>query len=262
MLPTYDELPIDPKYPPKTAWGVWGIGDNYGTINLLTPERIAKASTCIRQGTTFPLNWKLEQPNPGLFGRKLIQHEFKCGELGNTSFWDDTYHEFNTQASSQWDGLRHFPHCPSGLFYNGLESYTIAKGLNELTGRLGIHHVARRGIVGRAVLLDYGQWAMKHKSDYHPFDRDEITVQELDQVAHAQGVVFEEGDILLLRTGWMEAYEKQHRAWTDTPPAAAGVLPCEDTFRWLWNHHFAAVACDNFSFEVYPVQDWNTSCRK
>jgi hypothetical protein len=40
-LPTYDELPIDTKYPPKTAWGLWGEEDNYGTLNLLTEERVA-----------------------------------------------------------------------------------------------------------------------------------------------------------------------------------------------------------------------------
>jgi hypothetical protein len=40
-LPTYEQLPIDSKYPPKTAWGLWGKEDNYGTLNLLTEERVA-----------------------------------------------------------------------------------------------------------------------------------------------------------------------------------------------------------------------------
>jgi hypothetical protein len=43
-LPTYDELPIDSKYPPHTAWGLWGEDDNYGTLNLLTEETVAKVS--------------------------------------------------------------------------------------------------------------------------------------------------------------------------------------------------------------------------
>lgn len=43
-LPSYDELPIDSKYPPKTAWGIWGEEDNYGTLNLLTEERVANVS--------------------------------------------------------------------------------------------------------------------------------------------------------------------------------------------------------------------------
>lgn len=43
-VPRYDELPIDPKYPPHTAWGVWGLHDNLGTLNFLTAERIAQVS--------------------------------------------------------------------------------------------------------------------------------------------------------------------------------------------------------------------------
>lgn len=43
-LPSYDELPIDSKYPDHTAWGLWGDDDNLGTLNLLTEERIANVS--------------------------------------------------------------------------------------------------------------------------------------------------------------------------------------------------------------------------
>lgn len=43
-LPTFDQLPIDPKYPSQTAWGLWGEDDNLGTLNLLTEERVAKVS--------------------------------------------------------------------------------------------------------------------------------------------------------------------------------------------------------------------------
>jgi hypothetical protein len=37
-LPTYEQLPIDAKYPDKTAWGVWGDDDNLGTLNKITDE--------------------------------------------------------------------------------------------------------------------------------------------------------------------------------------------------------------------------------
>lgn len=41
-LPTFDQLPIDAKYPAHSAWGLWGEDDNLGTLNLLTPERVAE----------------------------------------------------------------------------------------------------------------------------------------------------------------------------------------------------------------------------
>jgi hypothetical protein len=33
---------------------------------------------------------------------------------------------------------------------------------------------------------------------------------------------------------------------------AVGVAGNEDTARWIWNHHFAAVAGDALAFEVFP----------
>lgn len=43
-LPEYDQLPIHSKYPPKTAWGLWGDDDDLGTLNLLTEERVMNVS--------------------------------------------------------------------------------------------------------------------------------------------------------------------------------------------------------------------------
>ncbi|KAG2208602.1 hypothetical protein INT46_009144 [Mucor plumbeus] len=264
QLPSYDQLPIDPKYPPKTAWGIWGEDDNYGTLNLLTEERVANAAKYIRKGTVFPLNWKLESPQPVLFGRSEIEHSYKPLAPGNLAF-DDCYNNFNTQSSTQWDGLRHVAHIGSGQFYNGVKPSEVARGTSESNGRLAIHHMARRGIAGRAVLLDYGRWAAKNNPTYDPFERIEITVEELDKVAEAQGVKFEIGDILMVRTGWMEAYERYgdqvKEKITDLEnPNCAGVKACEDTFRWIWDHHFSAVASDNFPFEAFPPTDWEKSC--
>lgn len=52
-LPTYDQLPINPKYPKGTAWGVWGEDDNIGTLNLLTAERVANVSVYDKQRVFF-----------------------------------------------------------------------------------------------------------------------------------------------------------------------------------------------------------------
>lgn len=46
-IPSFDQLPIDPKYPPQTAWGVWGEEDDLGTLNLLTEERVANVKIFI-----------------------------------------------------------------------------------------------------------------------------------------------------------------------------------------------------------------------
>lgn len=154
----------------------------------------------------------------------------------------------------------------AGKFYNGVNPNQITRDTAESNDRLGIHHLARRGIAGRAVLLDYGRWALKNNPEFDPFKRIEITVQELEQVAEAQGVTFEPADILLVRTGWMAQYERygeevKNHIDDKENPSCAGVKACEETFRWIWDHHFAAVGSDNFPFEAFPPKAWEDSCR-
>ncbi|KAG0170837.1 hypothetical protein DFQ28_001489 [Apophysomyces sp. BC1034] len=267
-LPSYADL-CDPHrrsslglYGPKgTAWGLWGKDDELGTLNLLTEDRIARAAACIRRGAVFPLNLPLDSPKPVLFDRKQLRH--RIFSVANDLAFDDTYDDFNAQASTQWDGLRHVCFMSEAKFYGGVEPKAIAPGPNS-TSRLGIHNMAQRGIAGRAVLLDYGRWVERHVPGYDPLTRVDITVEELDQVAVDQGVKFEQGDILLVRVGWTKALSKhQHEINQKIDPKApvgAGIKACAETYKWFWDHHFAAVVSDNPSFEAFPPKDWKDSC--
>ncbi|KAI7892977.1 uncharacterized protein EV154DRAFT_440739 [Mucor mucedo] len=254
-LPTYDQLPINPKYPKGTAWGVWGEDDNLGTLNHLTAERVANAAKCIKTGKRFPLNWCLEFPNPTFFKRETLEHHIK--ELHGGIYFDDYYDNFNTQTSSQWDGLRHFSHTPAKKFYNGITPDNIRQGTPTTNDRLGMQYVAEVGIVGRAVLLDYGRWAEVHNPSFDPFDRYEITMDELEKVIKYQNVTIEIGDILLLRTGWTARFEKggpDIKGLSEADfPDCAGVKACEETYRWFWDHHIAAVATDAIPVEALPL---------
>ena len=40
-------------------WGRWGAGDERGTLNLLTPERVAAAARLVRDGVSVSLNLPL-----------------------------------------------------------------------------------------------------------------------------------------------------------------------------------------------------------
>lgn len=154
-LPAFDELPIKPDYPPRSAWGVFGDDDQIGTLNLLTPERVAAAARLIEDGQVFSLNWEMELPNPPLFNRAAFRHTIK---RRRQNVFDDVYDNFNTQISSQWDGLRHNGHRRYG-FYNGVTEEQI---MGEGDARNGIEHWARSGIAGRGVLIDFPRFAAAH----------------------------------------------------------------------------------------------------
>ncbi|MGH9799717.1 MAG: cyclase family protein, partial [Blastocatellia bacterium] len=159
----------------------------------------------------------------------------------------------NTQSSSQWDGLRHFGHRQFG-FYNGVTEDQIADPANP---RNGIHHWARQGIAGRGVLIDFERFAAAHGIAFTPGERYGITAEQMQAAAKWQGVSFQTGDILLLRVGWIEWYNslnEEQRTQLAQPGAmqVAGLGQGEDSLRFLWDNHFAAIASDNPSFEANP----------
>src|SRR5262245_9998308 len=251
QMPTFAELPIKSDYPPHSAWGVFGDDDQIGTLNLLTPERVAAAARLVRQGQMFALNWELELPDPPLFSRAKLQHQIK---RRRHNVFDDVYDNFNTQSSSQWDGLRHCGHPQYG-FYNGV---TEAQITGEAGTRIGIEHWARRGIAGRGVLIDFQRFAGRHGIAFTPGAWYGIAPDQLQAAAEWQGVQFQPGDILLMRTGWIEWYSslnEEQRKQLAQPGAlqVAGLKQGDGSERFLCDNHFAAIASDNPSFEAHPL---------
>lgn len=251
-LPRYDELPVRDGLPEGSSWGLWGDDDEVGTINLLTPERVQRALRLPSRGAVFPLNWALEEPSPPFYGRGALQHNI---DRPFTPCLDDSLDNFFTQSSSQWDALCHIGHPEHG-FYNGR---TDAELTGEPGTQLGIEHWARRGIVGRGVLLDVARHFEQTGRAFDGGTTVEFTWRDLEEVREAQGVEFEAGDILVLRTGWMSWYlDAPEQTRLDlaqdslTRLKSPGLSGGEDMVEWLWNQHFAAVAADNPALEAWP----------
>lgn len=253
-LPSFSDLPVKPDAPPNSAWGLFGEDDQLGCLNLLTPERAIAAATLVLKGAVFPLNLRIDQPDPPLYGRGAPRHTI-TGEGGYSR--DDYLDSFWPQASSQWDGLRHIRHHVHG-FYNGTSDDQVVPGDS---GRLGMEHFARKGIVGRGVLIDVARY-LESKGERLDYTRpDVITVDALQATLDEQNVEIETGDILLIRTGWVDWYfesttPEQRRALAEAAARremqAPGIGPALEIAEFLWDHHVAAVAADNPALEAYP----------
>jgi kynurenine formamidase len=250
-LPPYGALPLDPAKPPRSAWGLFGEADQLGTLNLLTPHRVRHAAGLVRRGAVFALNWSLEKPDPPLFGRRALRHAIHRYPDGLGT--DDHYDGFYPQASSQWDALCHVGHPQFG-FYNGC---TLAQITGQPGSRNGIDAYARTGIAGRFVLADVERYRRAQGRPVRPDTAEAIGVEEVEATLAAQGVALAEGDILLLRFGWIAWYDGLDPAArtalaAESVPVAVGLAPHEATAAWLWDRHVAAVAADNPALEVMP----------
>lgn len=259
-LPSWSQLPYKKGEPKGSAWGLWGDDDEHGTLNLLTPERKAAAAQLAKQGKSFGLSLPVNrQPSDSFFHRPVA--EYKILKKGYPAF--DDHITMNTQSSTHWDGLRHFAHSTGRdpmepRFYNGVTADDIV-GENA-NDKIGMQCLARYGVVGRGVLLDYKRWAEKNeKGNYVGTGQTiRVTAQQLQEVAKSQGTTFKTGDILIIRFGWTEGYLKvgtiQKQSWTGKAKALEliGVANDDDTLEFLWDNHFAAVASDTPTFEAWP----------
>ncbi|KAE8154402.1 hypothetical protein BDV25DRAFT_147641 [Aspergillus avenaceus] len=263
QFPSRKELPKIPGAPDDAAW-VWGKDDQLGRLNLLTPQRVKAAAAEIKTGEMFRLDLPTHVPEKPAFERETFQHTIKT--LIKDVAYDDTY-TMNTQSGTQWDGFRHCAHLNTRTFYNGTTSTDIEPGPSATT-RGGIHHWAAHGIASRAILLDYRHWAQTNNITYDPYASHAITFSSLQSCAESQGIDIRPasqggdiqiGDILLVRSGFVQRYnelssQERHAAATRSHDDShwAGLNQEQDILDWLHDCYFAAVAGDSPTFESWP----------
>ena len=248
-IPTFDELPVRDDAPAESSWGVFD-DEALGCLSFLSPEGIVAAARLVTTGKVFRLDAKLGFAKPPLFGRQAVSHTVI--PLGPTAH-DDMLDHYNTQEGSQWDGLGHVGHFKLGSFYNGVRPEEIRDGRNA---RLGIHHWAAK-FVGRGTLIDILALRQAEGRPVDPLKRDAFTVAELERALEAQRTELEPGSVVLIRTGWMEAYARldaeQKRAFSSFENIESlGLEPSRDTAAWLWNHRVAAIGTDCPAVEPLP----------
>ena len=249
-IPTFDQLPIQKSAPPESSWGVFEE-EALGCLNFLTPQGVVDAARLVTAGKVFRLDAPIGFARPPLFGRAKVRHTVvPLGPMAH----DDILDNLNTQESSQWDGLAHVGHGRHEAFYNGVRVGEIREGGNA---RLGIHHGSDK-FVGRGILIDAYGFRQAQGRPVNPLEKDSYTVAELEGALQAQGATLKPGSILLVRTGWMEAYEKCDDAQKQAMASFAsiksiGIEPSRETAAWLWNHRVAAIGTDCPGVEPLPM---------
>ena len=172
--------------------------------------------------------------------------------MGGDAAFDDKLDNYFPQASSQWDSLGHVAY-DADQFYNGATADQIMTGTRDT-----IESWAERGIAGRAVLLDVETTLGGAGRGFEPASPLAITVDHLEEARAAAGISWQSGDVLLLHTGFLglvpaAGLDGPERLAEPRELAAVGLDRSEDMARYLWNAHVGAVASDNPSVEVWPI---------
>jgi kynurenine formamidase len=244
-------------------WGRWGDDDELGTLNLITADKVAQAAATVRKGKVISLGGDFGSSGPqGAFGfRQNPVHvmtvdggdantlcQYAPGWLRNSvakelsGFFVDNPFRFNDdmivmplQAATQWDALSHVYY--EDKLYNGFPADSVT---SFGAFHLGIEKVDVKGITSRGVLLD----VVAHRgADVFCEPGNPITPAELDDIAKAQGISIQPGDIVVVHTGWWTRF----LSTGDGAEAGSGLdWTCAS---WLHDHDVAAVAADNLMVE-------------
>lgn len=238
------------------AWGVWGVDDQIGMWNNITDEKTARAARLIATGKRFNLNLPLHIPL-GVIDEGA--HALRCGPrqtmfeggAGRMTGRDDKVELYN-QASTQWDGLTHIGDRDLG-FYNGVQPHQVGHGEG---GRNGIEQVAQFGVATRAVFVDIPDHFSATGRNWHPMASQSLSAAELVDCLDRTGMRLEQGDILLVRTGWLRLFlsgtlAARYAIFHDR--TYSGLSGQEDMWEFLWDHRVAAVASDNVTVEAFPA---------
>jgi kynurenine formamidase len=254
-LPKFSQLPLVGQTGERHTWDVFGRADQLGTVNLLTPERVKRAAALVRTGKVINLNLPLNFPIT-LYGgfRTGYRHHIEVNRGGR----DDYVDNFAMQGSSQWDSLRHIRFREFG-YYGGRQDQDL-----DGKGELGIENWARRGIIGRGVLLDAAGVMERRGTPLDATKKFSMNGAFLEEVARAENVRIEPGDVVLLRTGWLAWYKGLDDAGREALKGTLhpgeggmgcpGLDPSQATAAWVWDQQIAAMAADNVALEALPVE--------
>lgn len=231
----------------RSNWGRWGAADERGALNLLTPERVLAALRLPRTGKTYGLSIPIQRT-----GVPNLEYRGTPQRLTLTNHSDEAMARANggapgvganedqlilpSHTSTHMDALCHV--YADGKIYNGFPADEMTPYAGA--ARCAIDQVG--GIAGRGVLIDV---AAAQGVDLLPPGY-VITAADLRAALDVQGVELHTGDLVLIRTGWLEDF-LEHQG--DLMPQPGLGL---DAATFLAEHDVALVGSDNAAVESIP----------
>ncbi|MBB5755110.1 cyclase family protein [Prosthecomicrobium pneumaticum] len=188
----------------------FGADDQIGAFNLITPESILKAVRLVRTGVIYDLSFVIDQdiPIPGFHGSPFTNtqytlengvewHNKRMGEMKNGYSAQNLRLSISDHTGTHIDQFNHIGELqPDGdyLLYNGIRNKEVVSTFG--TSRLGLETMPP--MIARGILIDVAGFK---GVDMLPMGY-AIQPDELDAALAAQGTTVEEGDVVLVHTGW------------------------------------------------------------
>jgi kynurenine formamidase len=214
-------------------------------LNRVTPAATLRGLGAVTSGNVLSLALPIREGKGPMFGARAPLQHFMTRDGGDYAaglpergfgYADDSI-VMATHGTTHIDALAHV--WKDRLMWNGFSADHVTSGGAR---RCGIETVGP--IVTRGVFLD----CVDGKTLGLPDDA-AIGPDDLEQRLSRLGVEPQEGDALLVRTGWLNRW----RAGDATTSRWPGLAP--ECAEWVDSYGFALVAADNIAVELGPSPD-------
>jgi kynurenine formamidase len=217
------------------------------TSNLISS---LKSTRVIELNFVWDRNSPLLGLNPPFTLGLQTSHKQTSGMIpGGIAFAADMMFFSGQHGSPNIDALGHI--TDNMKLFGGVDAASNEGATGLL--QLGIEHYPKDKFINRAVLLDVARF--KKLDALAPGQ--EISAQDLEATAKAEGVEIQPGDSVLIRTGYGKFFEADRPKYSGFRPG-----PGEEAARWLVSKRVFLAGDDQMSFEVVPEKGTIFPCHR
>lgn len=227
-------------------WGRWGADDERGTLNLLTPDAVLAATQVCKTGKVYSLSLPIQREGVPIFDYRGAPQRLSLTSCADAGMYDafgapeglganEDVLVIASHSITHMDALSHV--FSENKMYNGFgaDTFTTAAGAQKLD-------VTKTGsFAGRGVMLDLP----KHLGVDWLEPGMVIDSDLLEACRAAQGTEMRAGDILIVRTGFLDFYATGESGF-EQPGLGFGAVEFID------DHQVAVVGADNAAIESIP----------
>ncbi len=243
-------------------WGRWGDDDQRGALNLITPEAVLASAQRRVTGKVYSLAIQLSQATvPAVHDRPAPERYTLTTmadigrvppffEIGEGVGANEDVLVMPSHIGTHMDALSHV--TSEAMIYNGFAaaSFTPRGG----AAKCGIEQTG--SFAGPAKLLDVAGYVTANVDPAGLVAGHIIDAALLEACRVSQGTTIDAGDILLVRTGWIEhrnAHLPPAQAWLQ---AGLGL----DAVSFIRDHSISVVGSDNSAIESIPFDQNRFLC--
>jgi kynurenine formamidase len=234
----------------------WGPTDVLGAVNLMTPDSVRASLALVARGRIYDLSHVLhgEMPVPSLHGQFFANtnytlengvewHERNFGEMMNGYSAQNLRISMSDHSGTHIDQLNHVGiRQPDGdfLLYNGIRNRDVVSSFG--TTKLGAEELPP--LICRGILVDVAKYL---KVEMLPAGY-AISPEELDSALADQGVTVEQGDAVLVHTGWGKNWDDPEKMHAGEPGLAKACAS------WAVTQNIICWGTDQFGTDPIPFE--------